>query len=31
VVIGRPIRMAADPISTIKKLQDEIAQGLVDR
>lgn len=28
VVIGRPIRTAADPISTIKKLQDEIAQGL---
>ncbi|NOU23175.1 MAG: orotidine-5'-phosphate decarboxylase [Methyloglobulus sp.] len=31
VVIGRPIRMAADPISTIKKLQDEIAQGLANR
>ncbi|MEQ1484190.1 orotidine-5'-phosphate decarboxylase [Methyloglobulus sp.] len=31
VVIGRPIRTAADPISTIKKLQDEIAQGLADR
>ena len=28
VVIGRPIRTAEDPISTIKKLQDEIAQGL---
>jgi orotidine-5'-phosphate decarboxylase len=31
VVIGRPIRMAADPISTIKKLQDEIAEGLASR
>jgi orotidine-5'-phosphate decarboxylase len=31
VVIGRPIRTAADPISTIKKLQDEIAQGLTSR
>jgi orotidine-5'-phosphate decarboxylase len=28
VVIGRPIRTASDPISTIKKLQDEIAEGL---
>jgi orotidine-5'-phosphate decarboxylase len=28
VVIGRPIRNAADPISIIKKLQDEIAEGL---
>jgi orotidine-5'-phosphate decarboxylase len=28
VVIGRPIRMAANPISIIKKLQDEIAEGL---
>ena len=31
VVIGRPIRMAADPINTIKKLQDEIAEGLASR
>ncbi|MEQ1559832.1 MAG: orotidine-5'-phosphate decarboxylase [Methyloglobulus sp.] len=31
VVIGRPIRNAADPISTIKKLQDEIEQGLASR
>jgi orotidine-5'-phosphate decarboxylase len=31
VVIGRPIRNAADPISVIKKLQDEIAQGLASR
>ena len=31
VVIGRPIRMSVDPISTIKKLQDEIAQGLANR
>lgn len=31
VVIGRPIRTAEDPISTIKKLQDEIAQGLSNR
>ena len=31
VVIGRPIRTAADPISTIKKLQDEIAQGFAMR
>lgn len=31
VVIGRPIRTAADPISTIKKLQDEIAEGLASR
>jgi orotidine-5'-phosphate decarboxylase len=31
VVIGRPIRSAPDPISTIKKLQDEIAQGLANR
>jgi orotidine-5'-phosphate decarboxylase len=31
VVIGRPIRNAADPISTIKKLQDEIAEGLASR
>jgi orotidine-5'-phosphate decarboxylase len=28
VVIGRPIRSSPDPISTIKKLQDEILQGL---
>ncbi len=28
VVIGRPIRNAADPISTIRLLQDEIEQGL---
>ncbi len=28
VVIGRPIRTSADPIGTIKKLQDEIAEGL---
>jgi orotidine-5'-phosphate decarboxylase len=28
VVIGRPIRTAADPIGTIRNLQDEIAQGL---
>ena len=31
VVIGRPIRTAADPIGTIKKLQDEIAEGLASR
>jgi orotidine-5'-phosphate decarboxylase len=31
VVIGRPIRNATDPIGTIKKLQDEIAEGLVSR
>ena len=31
VVIGRPIRAADDPIGTIKKLQDEIAQGLANR
>lgn len=31
VVIGRPIRNASDPISTIKKLQEEIAQGLGSR
>lgn len=31
VVIGRPIRTATDPISTIKKLQDEIAEGLANR
>jgi orotidine-5'-phosphate decarboxylase len=31
VVIGRPIRTAADPISMVKKLQDEIAQGLASR
>ena len=31
VVIGRPIRTAEDPISTIKKLQDEIAEGLASR
>jgi orotidine-5'-phosphate decarboxylase len=31
VVIGRPIRSAVDPISTIKKLQDEIAHGLAVR
>lgn len=31
VVIGRPIRNAADTISTIKKLQEEIAQGLGSR
>jgi orotidine-5'-phosphate decarboxylase len=31
VVIGRPIRTADDPTSTIKKLQDEIAQGLASR
>ncbi|MBK8814645.1 MAG: orotidine-5'-phosphate decarboxylase [Methylococcaceae bacterium] len=28
VVVGRPIRTAADPIGTIKMLQDEIAEGL---
>lgn len=28
VVVGRPIRSSADPIGTIKKLQDEIAEGL---
>lgn len=28
VVIGRPIRTAADPIGTIKKLYEEIEQGL---
>ncbi len=28
VVVGRPIRSAADPIGTIKMLQDEIAEGL---
>lgn len=31
VVVGRPIRTAKDPIATIKKLQDEIAEGLVNR
>lgn len=31
VVIGRPIRTAEDPIATIKGLQDEIAQSLVER
>ncbi|MSS75453.1 MAG: orotidine-5'-phosphate decarboxylase [Methyloglobulus sp.] len=31
VVIGRPIRTAEDPVSTIKKLQDEIAEGLASR
>ncbi len=31
VVIGRPIRTAADPISTIRLLQDEIEQGLEGR
>lgn len=31
VVIGRPIRNATDPIGTIKKLQDEIAEGLASR
>jgi orotidine-5'-phosphate decarboxylase len=31
VVIGRPIRTAADPLSTIKKLQDDIAEGLANR
>jgi orotidine-5'-phosphate decarboxylase len=31
VVIGRPIRTAIDPISTIKKFQDEIAEGLANR
>jgi orotidine-5'-phosphate decarboxylase len=31
VVVGRPIRNAADPISVIKKLQDEIAEGLASR
>ena len=31
VVVGRPIRNAADPISIIKMLQDEIAEGLVAR
>jgi orotidine-5'-phosphate decarboxylase len=31
VVIGRPIRNATDPISIIKKLQDEIAEGLASR
>lgn len=28
VVVGRPIRTSEDPIGTIKKLQDEIAEGL---
>lgn len=28
VVVGRPIRTAADPVGTIKKLQEEIAEGL---
>lgn len=28
VVIGRPIRQASDPISTIKKLQEDIETGL---
>jgi orotidine-5'-phosphate decarboxylase len=28
VVIGRPIKTAADPIGTLKKLYDEIEQGL---
>ncbi len=31
VVIGRPIRDAADPIGTIKQLQDEIERGLAGR
>lgn len=31
VVIGRPIRTASDPLSTIKRLQDEIEQGLAAR
>jgi len=31
VVIGRPIRTATDPIAIIKKLQDEIAEGLASR
>jgi orotidine-5'-phosphate decarboxylase len=31
VVIGRPIRMATDPIGTIKILQEEIAEGLALR
>ncbi len=28
VVVGRPIRTSDDPIGTVKKLQDEIAEGL---
>ena len=31
VVIGRPIRTAEDPVSTVKLLQDEIAQGLAQQ
>lgn len=31
VVVGRPIRTAADPIGVIKQLQDEIAEGLAVR
>ena len=31
VVVGRPIRNADDPIGVIKKLQDEIAEGLAIR
>ncbi len=31
VVVGRPIRNAAEPIAVIKQLQDEIAEGLAGR
>ena len=31
IVVGRPIRNASDPISVIKQLQEEIAQGLANR
>ncbi len=31
IVVGRPIRTAVDPLSVIKQLQDEIAEGLAVR